>query len=152
MAVRQLLLPGVILLTLLAAGCEHKTTLETYNTRVVTLPDGAKVRAEVMSHPEDMMRGMMFRKSLAEKRGMIFLHGEAGLYPYWMYQVEIPLDIIWMDQNGRVVEISPDTPPCKTEASKCPQHGGTKMASMILELNAGAAEKHNIRVGSRIRQ
>jgi uncharacterized membrane protein (UPF0127 family) len=134
-------------------GCEDRTTLDEFNTRVVTLPDGYKIRAEIMVRPEDVMRGMMFRDSLPPDRGMLFLHGEPGNYPYWMYQVEIPLDIIWMDLTGRIVEMSPNTPPCGAEkASECPNYGGTKVSSIVLEVAAGTIERHNLRVGQRIRQ
>ncbi len=138
---------------LVAAACGDTRTvsLEEFNTRVVTLPDGFQVRAELMTHPQDMMRGMMFRKSLPEDRGMLFIHGSPGQYSYWMYQVEIPLDIIWMDRNGRVVELSPNTPPCESEASQCPSYGGTVESLYVLELAAGSIEKHGIRIGSRIR-
>ncbi len=149
---RLLPLLSATLLVSLVAGCEKRATLEDYNTRVLTLPDGHKIRAEIMIHPEDVMRGMMFRDSLPEDRGMLFLHGEPGNYTYWMYQVKIPLDIIWMDQSGRIVEMSPNTPPCETKASECPNYGGTKEASIVLELAAGMIEKHNLRVGMRIRQ
>lgn len=130
---------------------ERPIKLDEYNTLLVILPDGFRVRAEVMTHPQDMMRGMMFRDSLPEGRGMLFIHGEPGLYPYWMFQVKVPLDIIWMDKNGVVVEISPNTPPCSSEDPKnCPNYGGNKKALMVLELPAGSVEKHGIRVGRRI--
>ncbi len=133
-------------------GCgERPIKVDEFNTLVVTLPDGFRVRAEVMTRPQDMMRGMMFRDSLPEGRGMLFIHGEPGEYSYWMFQVKIPLDIIWMDQNGIVVEISPNTPPCPSKDPKqCPNYGGTKRALMVLELPAGSAEKHGIRVGRKI--
>lgn len=130
---------------------ERPIEVDEFNTLVVTLPDGFRVRAEVMTHPQDMMRGMMFRDSLPEGRGMLFIHGEPGFYPYWMFQVKVPLDIIWMDQNGVVVEIAPETPPCaSTDPKECPNYGGNKKALMVLELPAGSAEKHGVRVGRRI--
>ncbi len=125
--------------------------MEEFNTRTVTLPDGFQVRAEVMMHPEDMLRGMMFRESLPEGRGMLFIHGEPGLYPYWMYQVRIPLDILWLDHNGKIVEISADTPPCKTDANSCPNYGGHELALAVLELPAGSVKKHNLKVGMTVR-
>jgi len=140
----------VIALTLLAAGpgCGPKpVTLEEFNTRLVILPNGHRVRAEVMARPEDMRRGMMFRDSLAADRGMLFVHGSPGNYPYWMYQVRIPLDIIWLDTNRRIVEMSPHTPPCKTRASECPSYGGTARAITVLELAAGSIEKHGLKLG-----
>ena len=137
---------------LAAAGCGQKAvTLEEYNTRLITLPDAYQVRAEVMTHPQDVMRGMMFRDELAPDRGMLFIHGEPGQYGYWMYQVRIPLDIIWLNGNRRIVEMSPNTPPCETKASQCPTYGGNENALYVLELAAGSIEKHGLRVGAALR-
>ena len=138
----------ILLLTL---SCSEKpTTMATFNTRLVTLPDGSEIRAEVMAHPEDMMRGMMFRDSLAADRGMLFIHGEPGRFKYFMFQVRIPLDIIWMDRNRRIVELSPNTPPCKTRASDCPTYGGNENALYVLELQAGSIEKHRLKAGHQL--
>ncbi|MGH9673729.1 MAG: DUF192 domain-containing protein [Bryobacteraceae bacterium] len=133
---------------LVLASCRPATTLDEFLTREITLPDGFKIRAEVMTRPEDMMRGMMFRNELPEGRGMLFVHGEPGNYAYWMYQVRIPLDIVWLDSTRRIVEVSQNTPPCKTVASQCPQYGGKEKALMILELPAGSVARHNLRVGN----
>jgi uncharacterized protein len=124
--------------------------VDEYNTTRVTLPDGAVIRAEVMRREEDMRRGMMFRDSLPENRGMLFIHGNTGKYTYFMYQVKLPLDIIWLDSGKNVVEISENTPTCTTNASQCPVYGGTKDALIVLELAAGSAKKHGIRPGTRI--
>jgi len=135
----------------LLAGCGRKpVTMEDYMTRVVTLPNGRQIRAEVVTHPSDMARGMMFRDSLAPDRGMLFIHGSPGLYTYWMYQVRIPLDILWLDSDGRIVEISANTPPCRTNASGCPSYGGHQEALYVLELAGGVAAKHGLRVGDRL--
>ena len=77
-------------------------------TQKVTLPGGQIIRAEVEMNDLDMQKGMMFRDALARGRGMLFIHQTPGLYPYWMYQMKIPLDIIWMDASRRIVEISPE--------------------------------------------
>jgi uncharacterized membrane protein (UPF0127 family) len=135
---------------LLSVGCSNKAALDEYLTQEVTFPNGTVIRAETMTKPEDMMRGMMFRDSLAPDRGMLFVHGEPGLFPYWMYQVRIPLDIVWMDLDRRIVEISADTPPCKTEASKCPTYGGHQKAVFVLELAGGMAKKYGLYVGDKL--
>jgi uncharacterized membrane protein (UPF0127 family) len=133
------------------SGCgDNPTTLEEYQTTPVTLPGGQQIRAEMLSNPKDMMKGLQFRDSLAPDRGIIFLHGSPGLFPYWMYQVRIPLDIFWLDTNRKVVEISADTPPCKTNAKQCPTYGGTHKAATVLELPAGSARKFGIKVGDTI--
>ena len=46
-----------------------------------------------------------------------------------MYQVKIPLDMVWMDKNRRVVEMAENVPPCKTaKASECPTYGGERLS------------------------
>src|SRR5271157_5966362 len=118
---RYFLLPfAVCVLATLLAGCSSTASYADLSTRDVTLPGGQVIRAESMTTKVDMLRGMQFRTSLAEDRGMLFIHGTTGLYPYWMYQVEIPLDMIWMDTGRQIVEIAERVPPCKTAASQCP--------------------------------
>jgi uncharacterized membrane protein (UPF0127 family) len=129
-------------------GCGPKpVTLEDYGTRIVKLPNGKRVRAEVMIRQEDQARGMMFRDSLAPDRGMLFLEAAPGRYPFWMLRCRIPLDIIWMDHERRIVEISANTPPCKTEASECPTYGGHRDAQYVLELAGGMAAKYGLKEG-----
>lgn len=117
------------------------------HTTVVRLPDGREIRAEVVTAAADMMRGLMFRDSLGPDRGMLFVYGKPGTYQFWMYQVRIPLDIIWMDRNHKIVEIAANVPPCRTPASECPQYGGHTEAQYILELAGGVAAKHGLRAG-----
>ena len=142
-------LPGLcVCLSLWGLGCGPKPiTLDEDRTRLITLPGAERIRAEVMMHPTDMSRGMMFRESLAPDRGMLFIHGSPGNYPYWMFQVRIPLDILWLDANHSIVEISANTPPCQARASECPTYGGRQKALFVLELAGGMAEKYRLRVG-----
>jgi uncharacterized membrane protein (UPF0127 family) len=142
---------ALVMFLSMLAGCGQKTdAVDEFRTTKVRLPDGVIIRAEVMRRPEDMMRGMMFRDSLPEDRGMLFIHGKSGKYTYYMFQVKIPLDIIWMDGRNTVVEISENTPPCTTNASQCPTYGGTKESLVVLELAGGAARKHGVVPGARL--
>ena len=82
---------------------------------------------------------------------MLFIHGSPGKYSYWMYQVKIPLDIIWMDARGRIVEFVENAAPCKTPSSQCPNYGGTQDALVVLELPGGYGRKHGVATGDYIR-
>jgi uncharacterized membrane protein (UPF0127 family) len=145
------LLPAVGL-ALVLWGCGRETaTLEDYTARVVSFPNGKQVRAEVMLTEADRSRGMMFRHSIAPDRGMLFFHEASGKYKYWMFQTLIPLDIVWMDRNRRIVEISANTPPCTTEAAECPSYGGNFDALYVLELGGGMAAKYGLKVGDTLR-
>lgn len=115
----------------------------------VTLPDGFVVQAELKTTPEDRARGMMFRPTIPEGRGMLFIFPTMERQSFWMYNTLVALDIIWLDDNKQVVEISSDTPPCRSvDARACPSYGGTNPSVYVLELGAGQAVKHGVRVGS----
>lgn len=136
------------ILLLAMAGCGTRaTTEEEFGTRLVTLPNGRQIRAEVETTSEEMARGMMFRESLAADHGMLFFHVKPDLYRYWMFQCKIPLDIIWMDSERRIVEISANTPPCQKPASECPSYGGTKTSQFVLEMKAGEAARNRLKTG-----
>lgn len=147
---RALAIP-VLCFALTGCSGNDDQAVREYYSRPVTLPDGTVVRAEAMLHQLDMSRGMMFRDSAPEGQGMLFIHAEPGKYPYWMYQVKVPLDIIWMTSDGQVVEIAESVPPCTQPQNKCPSYGGTKPAAAVLELPGGYGRKHGVAVGRTIR-
>ena len=65
----------ILSVCLIFAACERESTsVEDFNARSITLPDGTVVKAEVMTHPTDMARGMMFRDTFPEGRAMLFIH------------------------------------------------------------------------------
>ena len=134
-------------LTLAACG-DRATSAEEYYLTPIKFPDGAVILAEHMRTQQEVMRGMMFRDALKPDRGMLFSHGGPGKYPYWMYQVKIPLDIVWVNGGRRIVEISAQTPPCPLgPASKCPNYGGNSEALFVVELAGGVAAKHGLKLG-----
>jgi uncharacterized membrane protein (UPF0127 family) len=113
------------------------------------MPSGAVYRVEVARTPEEQAQGLMFRESLPEKTGMIFLFSDRGVHRFWMKNTMIPLDMIWMDAAGRVLFISADTPPCK--ADPCPSYGPDSPAASVLEIAGGKAVKERIVAGSVLR-
>jgi len=112
--------------TLALTGCQSSDSggSDPLKYRTATLPDGFAVTAEMAINGADMERGMMYRTELSAGRGMLFFHGRAGRYPYWMANCKIPLDIIWMDDNHKVVEISANTPPCPSGGQRLPHLWG----------------------------
>jgi uncharacterized protein len=139
-----------ILLCFLASCGRTATTFSDINTQEITLPGGQTIQVERMMSTADQMRGMMFRTSLAPDRGMLYVHKTPGLFPYWTFQYEIPLDMIWMDTSRQIVEIVENVPPCKSQASQCPHYGGTKVARYHLELAGGMAAKYGLKAGEKL--
>jgi uncharacterized protein len=138
-------------LALLLAGCgSDSTSADDLNSRTVVLPGGQKIRAEMRMHPRDIFSGMMFRDSLAPDHGMLFMYAKEGSYPFWMYQVKIPLDIIWLSEKRLVVRITENAQPCPGPSEKCRTYGGDKPAMYVLELAGGMAKKYNLQVGQQL--
>lgn len=146
---RSPLLPTLLLSGAMACGPATES-LDEINTRMVTLPDGKQIRAEVKIKPDEMARGMMFRSSLPPGRGMLFIHSQPGPYTYWMPDVQIPLDIVFMDPNRRIVEIAAGAPPCTTKREDCPHYGGHHVEQYVLELGAGEAQRLGLKVGQEL--
>jgi uncharacterized protein len=131
-----------------AAGCNSSNITDQLDLTQVAFPNGAKINAETMRSEVELMRGLMFRESLAPGRGMLFIHPSESTFHYWMYQTKIALDMIWMDHDRRIVEMSLDTPPCvSTSAKECPNYGGNFKAKYVLEVNAGVAAKNRLKTG-----
>ena len=117
---------------------------------LVMLPDGSTVRVELALTEAEQAYGLMGRTSLAEGRGMLFVHDGMAKHPYWMYHCKIGLDIVWMDAQHRIVEMSPDTPPCRGKSSTCPNYGGHEPSQYVLELPVGSIQKHRLAVGETV--
>src|SRR5262249_32128944 len=128
------------------ASGPSKTTPTANTGATVTLPSGAEYRVEVARTPDDQAQGLMFRESLPEKTGMMFPFPEKGVHRFWMKNTMIPLDIIWMDPDGKVLCVSADTPPCK--AAPCPSYGPETSVASVLEIAGGKAAMEKVVVGS----
>ena len=112
----------------------------------VVFPDATRVRVEVADTEPKRDRGLMFRKSMAANEGMIFLFDEPGFYPFWMKNTLIPLDMLWLDGDGKIVSIA-EAVPCKADpCPSIPPAEGTQ-ALYVVELVSGFAKEHKLKVG-----
>jgi len=141
----------MIAAALLVAACSPKHDIREFAFRDVGMPNGATVKAESLSAPIEMARGAMFRKTLAKDRGLLYVYAQPGKFTFWMYQTEIPIDTIWMDRYGNVLEIVANMPPCLAKSTKdCARYGGAHEAANVLQLAGGMAEAYGVRLGSRL--
>src|SRR5437764_11592825 len=107
----RLAIACAVLCSLASCG-RSAATFSDINTQEVTLPGGQTIQVERMMSTRNQLRGMKFRTSLAPDHGMLYVHKDAGLYSYWTYQYEIPLDMLWIDTSRQIVEIAENVPPC----------------------------------------
>jgi uncharacterized protein len=114
----------------------------------LTLPSGKVLQAELMIKDEDRAMGLMFRPSLPTDRGLLFVFEDADFHGIWMKNCRFPIDIVWLDEEGRVVHLAEAVPPCKAEP--CPVYTPMKKAAYVVEINAGQARREKATLGSRL--
>ena len=107
------------------------------------------VELEVQIADNQVRRGMglSFQEQLPYDQGMLFVFENPGNYSFWMVDMKFSLDIIWFDNDGKVVHIETDLPPCETapETMNCPKtNSGDKEAVYILEVTAGFIDEFGI--------
>lgn len=117
-------------------------------TAYVIFPDGYRVAAEVAATDAARARGLMFRDSLDERAGMLFPFAVPDRHAFWMKNVRIPLDIIWLDARGRIVWIVEQAPPCT--ADPCPMYVPGTDASYVVEVVGGFAARHGVTAGDSV--
>ena len=91
----------------------------------------------------------MYRERLDEDKGMIFVFSEEGTYSFWMKNTLISLDMIWIDEEQKVVYIAHNVQPCAEP--QCPSMNPDAKAKYVLEINANLSEKKGISVGDMAR-
>jgi len=87
----------------------------------------------------------MNRSSLGEDRGMLFVFDQSSNYSFRMKDTLIPLDMIRLDENYKIVYIHKNVLPCVTDA--CPLYASGMPARYVLEVNGGAASKFGLQIG-----
>jgi uncharacterized membrane protein (UPF0127 family) len=112
------------------------------------LPSGKVLQTEVMVSDEDRQMGLMFRPSLPLDHGMLFIFEQPDFHAIWMKNCKFPIDILWLDAQGKIVHVAQKVPPCTAEP--CDVYQPLQRASYVVELNAGQARKEKAVVGSRV--
>jgi uncharacterized membrane protein (UPF0127 family) len=115
---------------------------------VVETAAGARhaVAVELARTDAERMKGLMDRTELGADAGMLFLFDETGLHEFWMKSTLIPLDMIFISEDGRISGIVPRAVP----GDLTPRSAGGP-SRYVLEVNGGWAERHGVRVGDRVR-
>ncbi|WP_119678418.1 DUF192 domain-containing protein [Indioceanicola profundi] len=139
--IRPLLILIALLLPALPAGAE----LARDRLTVETAKGGSHdFEVEIARTHAEQARGLMYRESLAEDAGMLFLYDEPQPLSFWMKNTLIPLDIIFIGRDGRILNIVTAKPLDLTPVSS--EGRGTA----VLEINGGLAAKLGIAAGDRV--
>ncbi len=136
-----------VALFLLKVGCDRARTISVPNEglNTVEMQIGSKTfNLEIAATDPARERGLMRRDSIPADHGMIFVFPEEKERAFWMKNTRIPLDIIYVASNGRVVSVKQ----MKAYNTKSvPSDGAAKYA---IEVNAGAAEEAGVGIGDEL--
>ena len=92
--------------------------------------------------------GLMNRTEMADDHGMLFVFPNDEPRAFWMKNTKIPLDMIFIDKDRKVVSIRHDAPPCVTE--RCPAYMSNGPVRYVLELNGGQAARLGLTEGDEL--
>ena len=110
---------------------------------IFTSRGAASVVVEVVSTSADRARGLMYRDHLDAGAGMLFVMADDRPWPFYMRNTRIPLDMIFIARDMRVVGVVPHARPC-TETLR----SVSAASRYVLEVNAGWATVHGVVVGA----
>ena len=111
------------------------------------LLNNKKVALEIASDPHSREIGLMYRDSLAENKGMIFIFDKSDEVGFWMKNVRIPLDMLFVS-HSKIVKVEKDVPICKNDP--CSVYTSDAAVDSVIELKDGFCDKYNIKAGQTI--
>jgi uncharacterized membrane protein (UPF0127 family) len=110
--------------------------------------DNSCVEAELALTQEDRLIGLMNRTFLPENEGMLFIFDKESIHKFWMKNLFINLDVIWLNDMGRIIHIDKNVMPCD---EYCKSFGPELPVKFVLEVNGLYTDRHNINVGDIVR-
>jgi uncharacterized membrane protein (UPF0127 family) len=123
--------------------------LDAFERSTLTLEkqDGTRLTfvIEIARTPDQMAQGLMYRQSLPEDAGMLFLYPEARPVAFWMRNTFIPLDLLFMDAHGKVIWIYKQAQPFDETHITPPDP-----AFAVLEINGGLSDQLDINLGDQL--
>jgi uncharacterized membrane protein (UPF0127 family) len=156
--VRRLpVLPALLLLSTAAPACrssgnpikaEQATTADLPSGATVVIPAAARsvtFRVELARTPEEVSRGLMFRPHLDPDAGMLFLFEGQEVHNFWMKNTLIPLDMLFIDRDGKIVGIVENAEPQTLTSRRVDQP-----SKYVLEIGGGVAARLGIRSGTKV--
>jgi uncharacterized protein len=105
---------------------------------------GKTFQLEVAQTPDQQAMGLMYRPALPDDRGMLFPMESPRPVTFWMRNVPVSLDMVFV-YNGSIVAIASNVPPCAT--TSCPTYGPRGLVDQVLELRAGRASELGLKAG-----
>lgn len=139
----------LLAITAAASACTHSSEARKHGEPEVVLRTRAgeqHVLVEIARTEEEKQRGLMFRQKLDPGRGMIFLWPAPDHLKFWMKNTFIPLDMIFIGADKRVVYVEENAEPLTTSS-----RGPDEKSQFVLEVPGGWARAHGVERGVPVR-
>ena len=126
---------------------EPKDTQDGLKDMQISVGDGKSVnlKVEIADSAEERALGLSHRKYLGDYEGMYFVFEQNTNMSFWMKDMLLPLDIIFVDETGFIVDIKEGQQPC---ASSCPSIFSTSTYRYVLEVNSGFCSTNGVKIGN----
>ncbi len=126
-------------------GGEPAAAFESSEASVLSGGRTHEFRVEVARTRREQIQGLMFRRRLDADAGMLFVYRRAARVLMWMKNTYVPLDMLFIDRTGAIVEIAQRTVPLSTATIS-----SKKPVTAVLEVNAGTVARLGIEIGDRV--
>lgn len=132
-------------------------SLETLKANEVCFKENC-FEVEIAGTFKEQIQGLMFKDSLEKNKGMLFIFKEEDYYPFWMKNTLIPLDIIWINGENKIVFIKENALPCSPHLrygeagykEDCPAIEPSEVAKYVLEISGGISKTINLKLGDKV--
>ena len=129
---------------LLSSGCAQLSNAQWAEV------NGKRFSIQIADNDETRARGLMFVRELPADSGMLFIHDRQEPVAYWMKNTFIALDILYFDEQFKLVSAQLNVLPCGTQ-SQCPNYPSYEPIKYVLEINAGIAEQIKLKKGDQLK-
>jgi uncharacterized membrane protein (UPF0127 family) len=135
-----------------SGGVDPLVAFDTTDLSIITGGDTVRITAEVADDLDGRQYGLMERPSLPPDHGMVFVYPatQDSTGAFYMYRTLIPLDIAFLDTEGRILSIRAMAPCESPNPRLCRRYGPGVPFRAALEVNRGFFDRHGIEVGDRV--
>lgn len=138
------------LIFLLCLSAQTPTPLQAVRiTRGTTDQELARFTVEIADEPAEQQRGLMERPTLSPDAGMLFIFPEILPRAFWMMNTWIPLDMLFIDGDKRIINIQENAMPCQAPRP-CVSYPSAAPARYVLEIAGGRSRALGIRAGDMV--
>lgn len=143
---KKIIFAGVLVVLIILLDSHQVSLTKTVSVASTITIGNTKIAVEIADTPTTRTQGLSGRATLAENTGMLFIFDRDDYYNFWMKDMRFPLDMIWFDDNWRIVDITANALPQdfpKTYQPRAP-------ARYVLEVNAGFSATHHLTINDQV--